>query len=1077
MKTKQPLSSAQQRLWFITQLSPTSSALHIPAALRLEGELDVEILDRSLIDILERHDTWRSIFPMKGGHPVRCVVDTPSSVLEIRTVDEQNLAACLDEDINRPFDIRCERPVRFILLQTEHEKSVFCVVAHHIVCDGWSMMVFWRELCELYTARISDPPDIIAAAVGTTKPSPSGMPEPENLSALSAWWRSYLGEAPSGCDLPKDFKRPRSVTLSARRYTAVLPATTAERLQRLAGKEKATLYMVLLSTFSLLLARLCERQTVFVGCPMANRHADTRDELGLFLDAILIKVEMDDAASFRELLKSVRSSCLDAFAHAEMPYERLLQELRQDRSSNATPLLNVMLVHQNQTANPPAQLPPPLVASVMPLAPSQTIADLTLYTAQTSDGLTLTWEYADDLFHRGSIERWNTQLLAMLHAAAADMDIDLNHVSAPTVLPARAEPLPNLYPNIPCSFFDTAAAQANQTALLWFDDHVTYEALSVRVKQIAAKLISLGVRTETPVGVLMHRSPDMVATLLGVMAAGGAYVPLDPDYPADWLQSIAETICPPVICIDDDLSDELTDRLASATGAVILPVAAVPQDHPADAFSPDRSGKIHPDNLAYVLFTSGSTGRPKGVMGTHRGVINRLSWMWNRWPYKPGDIAFHHVSSNFVDSVWDLFGPLLAGMTVVLAPAGIGYMPIDFLDICRRQHVARLTLVPSLLAALLENSDKNEVFLPELSLCISSGERLPQALASLFMKRCPQATLLNLYGSAEVAADVTCHRVTEDDALSASIPIGEPIADTSISLLDTRARAVIPGAWGEIHAAGAGLARGYFGQPALTAERFVPHPAGRTGERLYRTGDLGRLHGKNMLELGGRLDHEIKIRGIRIQPGMIEDILRSHANVEDAAVLARTGASGRPTIFAYVVTNNRINSTSSLAGLLRDRLPMAMRPTAIHIVDRLPRLANGKIDRTTLLNMPVKPSVTVPIQPTGKLEQQLEGVWCRLLFPSSRFDDPAPPVIDRDTNFFDIGGHSLLLVGLQARIREDLAMHVELIDLLRFATIRTLAERLSENDENRISLDRWQSSRIVQRQRFTAARMYRGRKS
>ncbi|SIT38828.1 putative Phenylalanine racemase (ATP-hydrolyzing) [Paraburkholderia ribeironis] len=1027
-----PLSFAQQRLWFLDRLASGSSAWHIPAAVLLHGPLDVDALDRALVEILRRHAAWRTCFPVVNGKPVQHILPLPVSALHPRASDANTLDQDLIDEIERPFDLATGLPVRLSLFELGHEKAALCLVAHHIVADGWSLALFWRELAALYGAfrhgMASPLPDSPLAYSDLVQREVQHLTS-DRLRDLTAWWRNYLGENPRGTALSPDFDVSASPDRRGARFTGAIPAALVTGLQALARQQRATSFMAVLAVLASVMARLTDQEQILTGTPVAQRgQPDSRNTLGLLLDTVIIKTDLSGNPGFSDLLAQVREASLDAFDHRDLPFQQLVQALRLDRSPATPPLNSLTLVFQNQTVAPPTELAENLVAIPVPVAPARVANDLTLYVDPRPEEWVLTWEYAADRFEAGTISRLHDHVGRLFAQLVKDPLRPVNALPL-TSTPANHTAEPPAEPfTIAGRLLDLVARQPDAPALITEESTISYAGLAGRVSALTSRLD--GIRPEQPVAVLMQRSAHRVAAQVAVMAAGGAYVPLDPDYPAVWLHGLLETTDPVAVITDS----------GSATNCEHWPVIdGTAGDWPSLEDSPIWRGTRLPGAaVAYHLFTSGSTGRPKAVMGTYEGIANRFAWMWRNYPFVSGEVAFHHVSPSFVDSVWDLFGPLLAGVPVVIPPPGIARDPARFLALCRASCVSRLTLVPSLLDALLDTLERTGLSLPSLRLCITSGEPLPRPLAHRMRHLLPHVVLLNLYGSAEIAADVTCRVVAATDDMAPAVPSGMPIAGTGIVLLNRDGQPTPLGAWGEVHVAGANLARGYLRQPAQTAERFLPYPGGAPGQRIFRTGDLGRWRSDGALELAGRLDHQIKIRGIRVEPGRLEEALRQCPGIVDAVVFARADVPGGFGLAAYVTGNSSLN-LADLRNALAERLPPELLPASVVRLDALPRLGNGKVNRQHL----PPPQATLPlVRPAGAAatatEQEVASLWAEVLGVDRAMLDP-------DTNVFDLGGHSLLMVRVHDLLCRRLALNIDIVDLFRFPTIRGLADHLDRH--------------------------------
>ncbi|SIO95380.1 non-ribosomal peptide synthetase [Vibrio spartinae] len=1047
MKQPSPLSFAQQRLWLLETLAQSGSALHVPSAIHLSGPIDVAILEQALLDILWRHETWRSRFTVIDGVPQQQVMPLPDVFLCQEPSSSATLQSQMQAEIDRPFDLGTGLPVRAVLFLLGEQEFVLCVTAHHLVADGWSLGLFWEELSRRYCAALSgevqqqpEPNDVFTALVAQE----ARHLDDKRKMHLIDWWRDYLGDEPSGVSLPPDKILDDGPNRCSGRYVSVIDSALADNFRQLGKQLRATPFMMMIAAFSAVLSRYSDGRQVLLGCPIAQRtSAESRQVLGLLLDTLIVRADFSGRPSFAQLVERVRDDTLDAMDHRDLPFQQLVQALKPEHSAGQVSLVNVMLNFQSRQSSSVGALSGDTVSTPLDVAPSDVMTDLTLYVMSDQYGLKLTWEYAAERFDETAIVRLahHLQQLMIQVVRAPDCPLKSLELASQPAQPSAVAPDHDF--TVAARFAAVAGQSPERTALIQDNgieggEVISYQRLMHMAAAIRQQLDRYGITVETPVGILMERSVSRVAAFLAVSACGATIVPLDPAYPHEWLNAVLTQVRPGVL-LCDELTSEATDS-HDVIDRVCCPVLHVPGEittSAAEIASADFAAQVvtvSADAVAYILFTSGSTGQPKGVMGTHRGLANRLGWMWQQYPFAQDDIAFQQVSPNFVDSLWDLWGPLLAGVPVVLPPQDISREPQRFLQQCLAYRVTRLTLVPSLLDVLLQEMERNAIMLQSLRLCISSGEALPRALVTRFQTLLPDVQLLNLYGSSEVAADVTYREITIEDVQAPVVPVGFSIARTDIHLLDDELYPTPLGAWGEVYVAGASLARGYWQQPNLTAAAFIPHPFGLPGERLYRTGDIGRWRSDGALILGGRADSQIKIRGVRVEPTWVEEMIRNYPGVDDAAV---TAGEETPTVLTAWICGN-VADEEVLRQFLSRRLPAQMIPARIAFVQSLPRLSNGKVDRKRLRSERVitKGGHTATV-PEGETEQALVELWATLLqYPADSLSVTA--------NIFDLGGHSLLMVQAHALIQKHLASDCQLTDLFRYTTIRSLARYLAQ---------------------------------
>ena len=1045
-----PLSFAQQRLWFMDKLEPGSSVYNVPEAFRLKGSLNAIALERSVREIAQRHESLRTTFGQVDGQPVQIIAAdaTPdfavADLTHLPTVEgEREAWRLISEDANGPFDLERGPLLRLRLVRLAEDEHVLLINMHHIVSEGgWSMGVFLRELNVLYNSFAAgqlSPLSGLEIQYGDYSTWQREWLRGNVLDELLAFWKTQLQGASSLLELPLDRPRPASQTYHGGRESLLLPASLKASLQRLGNHENATLFMTVLAAFKTLLFRCTQQEDVVVGVPVAGRNSpETHDLIGLFVNALALRTDLSGNPTFRELLQRVRQVCAGAYAHDDVPLELLVETLKPERSLAYSPLFQVMFAYQNAPREP-LDLDG-LVASPFDVEIRTSMFDLRLFVWEQPKGLLTTLEYNTDLFDRSTAQRLLGHLQVLLEGLAADPDQHISHLpllsdwERRTLLgdwnQTRAD-----YPDrgIHLLFEQQAERTPEATAVVFEDQQLKYGELNRKAHQLAHHLRTLGVKQETPVGVCLERSVDMVTGILAVLKAGGAYVPLDPSYPHERLRYIVE---------DSGLSlmltnSRLTDRIPTGRVEAVFLDRAWPQQASTSGW--EASNAI--DQAAYVIYTSGSTGWPKGVVATHRGTLNRLAWMWARYPFLEDDICCAKTSLSFVDSVSEIFGPLLRGVPLVIIGDDDVKDVRRLVNILHQYRVTRLVVVPSLLREILRMAPSLGLDRSSLRMVITSGEELTRELAQEFTKTFgPDTILLNLYGSSEVAGDITYFEVTEgrDDE---RVPIGRPIANTQIYIVDPNLNPTPIGVTGELLAGGANLARGYWNRPDLTAEKFIHDPFAATGGRLYRTGDLARWRPDGNIELVGRVDHQVKIRGYRIEMGEIESVLAQHPGLERVVASVTQDSAGDKLLVAYVVNKGDAKPTpSELRNYLKDRLPNYMVPSAFVALDQLPLTPNGKIDRRALPTARTE-ETSGDITPSDELEARLRDIWCYVLGLNS---------IGLNDDYFELGGHSLLAVRLFAEINREFDIQLPLGTLFRASTVRRMSEVIRSEGVQRV---------------------------
>jgi amino acid adenylation domain-containing protein len=1017
-----PLSFAQERLWFLQQLEPGSARYTIPLGLRLAGPLDVAGLERALHDLVARHEALRTTFPAVDGRPAQ-VISAPEPVrLEVSDLRglppagrEPEARRRAREAARRPFDLARGPLLRAQLMRLDGEDHVLLLVLHHIAADGWSLGLLTAELGAAYTAHLRgqpvtlpDAPIQYADFAVWQRRWLSG----EALDAQLEYWRRQLAGSPPVLELPADHPRTAEPGDHGGVEEFTISAESAARLTALARAHGSTLFMTLLAAFQTLLSRHTGSSDIVVGTPVAGRtRSETEQVVGLFLNTLVLRTSLSGDPTFAELLSRARETVLAASAHQDVPFERLVAELQPGRDLGRAPLFQVMLSMNNF---PQQDLRLPGVAvSRFPIDSGAAKFDLTLSFTETPDGLRGELEYDRDLFEEATIARLPGHLQTLLAQVAAHPEARLSELSMLTEAESRllvewnatAAGLP-VAPTLHALVEEQVALAPGAVAVA--DDHqeLTYAQLDVRANQLAHHLRSLGAGSGTLVGVCLERGVDLVVALLGILKAGAAYLPLDPDFPARRLALMLDDCQAPLLLTQSTL----LGRLPDGRGAQVLLLdgeAAAIDTHPETP--PDV--RCDGGDLAYVIHTSGSTGTPKGVMVEHRSVVNLLASMRRQPGIGAGDILLAVTTLSFDIAALELFLPLAGGARVVVAGPGVAADGARLADRIAETGATVVQATPVTWRMLLDAGWQGD---PGLRI-LCGGEALDRALADRLLAR--GAALWNLYGPTETTIWSALHRVEPGDG---PVPIGRPIANTRIHLLDEHRSPVPVGVPGELYIGGAGVARGYLRRPELTAERFLTDPfAPEPGARMYRTGDLARRRPDGTLECLGRIDHQVKIRGHRIECGEVEAALLAHPGVREAVVVARDAGAGERRLVAYLVAAaGRPPTTTELRAHLRRSLPGYMVPDAFVGLDALPHTPNGKLDRAALPAPEGRPDLDAAYAaPRTPTEGVLAALWAELLG------------IDRvgaHDNFFDLGGHSLLATRLIAAMERRFGVRLPL---------------------------------------------------
>ncbi|HVT61264.1 MAG TPA: amino acid adenylation domain-containing protein [Thermoanaerobaculia bacterium] len=1047
----QPLSFAQQRLWFLDQLEPGSATYNMPGRVLIRGALDVASLARSLSEIVRRHEVLRTTFPKAGGWPSQRVAEpapVPLPCISLaalpgpcRGLVAERLALA---EARRPFALARGPLLRVTLLRLDCEELLLLLTVHHIVADGWSVGIVLRELAQLYAAyRAGQPSPLpeLALQYGDFAAWQRQCLRDEVLEPQIAYWRGQLAGLPPGLALPTDRPHPPLQSSHGARLSFVLPGELAERLHALGRQADVTLFMTLLAVWETLLFRYTAQPDFAVGTPISGRHRSELEELvGCFINTLVLRANLGGEPNFDALLARVRAVALGAYAHQDVPFERLIEAIEVGRDLARPPLFQTMFVWQN-APTPVARL---TGLSLVPLESDTLTAkfELTLALQEIRGALHGSLEYNTDLFDAATVRRLAGHLSCLL-AAVADRPA-LPVAALPLLSDAERAQLAEwndtatLDPD-PAGLClhqlceRQAAVTPDAPAVIAQGRQLSFREIDAAACRLAARLRRLGVGPEVPVGICAGRSPEMVVGLLAVLKAGGAYVPLDPSYPHERLAFMAEDALggrePRLVLTERALAGQVAGFAGPGVRRLLLDEQELGENE--DERGEGIAGPaVLPEHPAYVIYTSGSTGRPKGVQVVHRAVVGLLASLTRR--LRPGlscgDTLLAVTTLSFDIAALEIFLPLATGGRLVLAPREVAHDGRRLAELVRASGATVLQATPSTWRLLLAAGWRGQ---PGLRM-LCGGEALPRELAERLLG-CG-ASLWNLYGPTE-----TTIWSAVDEVIPASDPVaaGRPVADTSLHVLDDRLQPVPAGVVGEIFIGGAGLARGYLHRPELTAERFLPNPFSARGERLYRVGDLGRRRADGKLEILGRIDGQVKVQGVRIELCEIEATLARHPAVAASAVVAPM-ADGARRLLAYVVLRPGCAATASeLRRHLAASLPSAMLPAAIVTLAELPLTPNGKLDRQALpAPEPTRPELAAAfVPPRDAVERTLTEIWTEVL--------PVDRVGIHD-DFFELGGNSLLAVRLMALVERRLGVELPLSSLFRGATVARLAQLLAE---------------------------------
>jgi amino acid adenylation domain-containing protein len=1069
-----PLSFAQQRLWLLAQLDPESSAYNISRALRLEGELNVPALRQTFNKVVARHDVLRGTFDLVEGQPVQLIathleIDAPVVDLEGLSANDRGaeITRLVAAETQRPFDLSRDALLRTSLLRLGHQDHVLLLTMHHIVSDGWSLGILVRELAAIYQATIEQ--------------QPIALPEPaiqyadfalwqrewlkgEVLEEQLSYWRQQLADAPAVLNLPIAKPRPAMQTTRGAHITKTLAPELHSALIDLGRREGVTLFMTLLAAFQTLLYRYSGQQDMVVGTPIAGRNrTETEDLIGFFVNSLPLRTDLSGDPTFRELLSRVRETALGAYDHQDLPFEKIVEELQPERSLGHSPIFQVMFVLQNQ---PQAGF----ALSGLKITPVNRESDsakfdLTLYMTERDDGLSCWLEYNTDLFEAGSAERLLEHFEVLLAGIVAHPNLTIAELPLLTEVEGRQQLVEwnDTHVEFPAGqcIHQLFEAQVERTpdavALISGAERLSYSELNARANQLAYYLRRLGVRPEERVAVCLERSAEMVVAVLAILKAGGAYVPLDPAYPADRLAFTLQDACAVVLLTQEDLSALLPETKARVVCVDSERETIVGEDET------NPTSVASPGNLAYVIYTSGSTGKPKGVQISHLALSNFLNSMRRQPGISRDDVLLSVTTLSFDIAGLEIYLPLIAGARIVLATREVAADGVRLAEAVTISGATIMQATPATWHLLIESGWQGNQRLK----VFCGGEALSRELAGQLLER--GAAVWNLYGPTETTIWSTMCRVEDT---SRAVHIGRPIANTQVFILDDHLRMVPPGVAGELYIGGDGLARGYLNRPELSAERFIPDPfSRRPGARLYKTGDLARYLTGGNIEVIGRLDHQVKLRGFRIELGEIEAVLNAHPQVREAVVIAREDRPGDQRLAAYLVGELAAAViTSELRTYLREKLPEYMVPSSYVLLEALPLTPNGKVDRRALPEPErLSPEVQASyVAPRTEVEKTIVAIWQEAL---------ALDQVGTSDNFFDLGGHSLLLVRVHSKIREVLKKDLTIIDLFRYPTISSLAKYLSENQSETSSFNEVQGRARRQKEAMNQRRQTKARQS
>ncbi|KEI98771.1 hypothetical protein N496_03990 [Clostridium botulinum A2B3 87] len=1043
-----PLSFLQKRLWFLEQMQPDSVAYNVVMPVKLRGKINAQLLQDSINVLIDRQKIFKTAFIKVDSEPIQIIKeDTKVNLISVDVSNfsssdkEDEITRIILEELNEPFDLSKGSLLRCTFIHVKENENIFIAITNHFAVDGWSIGLFYDELFIIYKSLMENQknslPDIPMQYIEYSVLEQKLLRE-DLLQKQLNYWQEKLKDAEFVLNLPIDKPRLAIQTYNGSRVCFSIDSEHVIKLNELGKKTQTTLFMLLLAAFQLLLYYYTLQKDLIVATAISNRSSkEVENLIGPFSNNLLLRAKFEDGnMTVQNFLSQVKETVIGAFVNKDLPFEILVEKLKPERDFSRNPLFQVLFTLQNMHKE--KRNLDNIIMEQLDVDNNTSKFDLTLELVDEGEKISGWLEYNVDLFEKETIDRMVDYYQNILEAIATGKEkklseiIKLNDKDKKLILGDWNETEMD-YPSM-CihEIFEAQAKNSpNIYALIENDKKITYCELDEYSNQILRYLIKKGVKKEERIAIYMNRSIDMIAAILAVLKAGCIYVPMGKDYPKERLIFMKDDSEIKFLVIDEDIKAD--DLQVDNTINIINCKNEIKKEGKSSIES-----KTKIDDAAYLIYTSGSTGRPKGVLGTHKGIINRLNWMWREYPYTEDEICCQKTAISFVDSITEMFSPLLKGISLVIIPKEDLLDMKKFISILSRNNITRIVLVPSLLRALLEEENV-ENKLKNLKVCVTSGEALNIDLAKKFQNKFTNAKIINLYGSSEVSGDVTYYELNKET--KCFVPIGKPVDNTDIYILDENKTPVPIGVTGEIYVAGEGLAKGYYGNEDLTKERFVKnniHP--KKYSNMFKTGDLGRYLSDGTIEYCGRKDSQLKIRGIRVETDEIKNVLLEFSYINDAIIVNQSSTKDEVRLVAYIVLNKEIKELE-IKKDLSEKVPNYMIPSEIIVLDKIPLLPNGKIDKKNILKILLKKKDVKTETPSNPILEIVIGIFEDIM----KIENISP-----EDNFFELGGHSLIMTQVISRIRKIFNIDVTLQEFFKNLTTYSLAtlieEKLKDSD-------------------------------